>query len=349
MMHRTSEIGGIKIGDEYPVRIAIEIGTYFGTDLERAKDYIRFAKEIGADFLKTEILHDLSIIHDLDMVHTYNTDHGPKTENYRALLERKLVSLEDYEKLIRHAMSQGLPVIASVYDTKGVDLLVSCRAAAAKVASQNVTNRPLIEYCARSGLPLVMDTGNALFHEVAAAVYWAETAGVKCLILNHRPDGSPCPANEQNIRIIRSHAEAFGWPIGFSCHYDGDEMIYLAIGMGARLIEKPTYHKKERDDQDTMFTLHYDKFREMVKKIRSCSDALGDGVRRKQVPYQLECRACLAAGKDIGEGEALTFENVIFPWPMKGIPASQWREAEGLTTSRRLRKGEPITWRDVRR
>lgn len=348
MKQKTVEIAGIKIGDEFPVSIAAEIGTYFGTDLERAKEYIDFAKEVGVDFLKTEIMHDLSIIHDATMTHTYNTDAGPKTENYLKLLARKRVSLEDYEKLFRYSMEKGLPVIASVYDMKGVDFLVSMKAAAAKIASQNNTNRPLIEHCAKSGLPLVMDTGNALFHEVANAVNWAEKSGVVGLVLNHRPDSSPCPASEHNMRIIQSHANAFGWPVGFSCHYEWDEMIYLAIGMGARLIEKPLYHQRFRDDQDTMFVLYYDDFKKMVRKVRNCSVALGDGVRRKQVPYQLDCRACLVASEDIQKGTALSLDNVIFAWPMRGIPAARWNEVVNLVATRDLKKGQPIKWGDIR-
>lgn len=348
MKSRTVEIAGVKIGDEYPVCIASEIGTYFGKDIELAKEYVSVVKEAGAEFLKTELLHDLSILWDPSMTHTYNTDFGPKTENYRSLLARKLVPLSEYEKLFKYSLDYGLPVIASVYDMKGVDFLVSVGGAAVKVASQNITNRPLVEYCAKSGLPFIMDTGNALFHEVAVAVQWAEDCGANGIILNHRPDGSPSPASEQNMRLIQSYAESFGWPVGLSCHYDGDEMVYLAIGMGAKLIEKPLYHKKERDDQDTMFTLHYEKFKEMVRKIHNCSMALGDGVRRKQIPAQLECRACLIATKDIRKGTPLGMDNVIFSWPMKGIPASHWNDVCGLNAARNIKKGEPIKWDDIK-
>lgn len=347
MKDKNVELAGIKIGNNYPVAIAAEIGTYFGTDLGLAKEYIIFAKEVGVEFLKTEILHDLSIIHDASMTHTYNTYNGPKTENYLKLLARKRLSLEDYEKLFRFAKESRLPVIASVYDIKGVDFLVAMQAAAVKIASQNITHRPLIEHCAKSGLPLIIDTGNAFFHEIAEAVQWAETGGVRGLILNHRPDGSPCPANEQNMRILRSIADTFGWPVGFSCHYDGDEMIYLAIGMGARLIEKPLYHKQIRDDQDTMFVLYYDDFREMVRKVRNCSVALGENFRRKQSASQLECRVCLVASKDIQKGTPLSLDNATFAWPMRGIPASNWNDVVGMVAVRDLKKGETIKWTDI--
>lgn len=349
MKNKLVDIAGIKIGNECPVRIAAEIGTYFGQDIELAKEYVNFIKECGVEFLKTEILHDLSVLWDTTMTHTYNTDFGPKTENYRNLLSRKLVSLKDYEKLIKYSLEYGLPVIASVYDFKGVDFIIASGGSAVKVASQNITNRPLIEYCAKSGLPFIMDTGNALFHEVATAVQWAEDSGASGIILNHRPDGSPCPAEKHNMRILVSYASAFGWPVGLSCHYDGDEMVYLSIGMGAKVIEKPIYHKRERDDQDTMFTITYDRFKEMVRKIRNCSNALGDGVRRKQILSQLDCRACLVANRDINTGETISLDNVIFAWPMKGIPASYWKEAESLVASKEIKKGVPIQWGDLKK
>jgi len=342
------DIAGIKIGGQYPVCVAAEIGTYFGTDLEIAKEYIEVAKEAGVEFLKTEILHSLSIIHDDCMVHNYSTDFGTKSENYRSLLTRKKLSLKEYEKLFRYAMDKKFPIIASVYDMKGLDFLVDMGAAAAKVASQNITNRPLIEHCAKSGLPLIMDTGNALLHEVAAAVYWAETCGVPGIVINHRPDGSPCPANKQNLCLIETYNKTFKWPVGLACHYDGDEMIYLAIGLGASFIEKPLYHKKVRDDQDTLFTMHYEAFKEMVKKVRNCSNALGDGIRKVHIAEQLEMRACIVASVDIKEGVPLSFNNVVFAWPMRGISAAYWHEVAGMCASKEIKKGNTISWGDIK-
>lgn len=349
MHQKNVEIGGVLIGGDYPVRISAEIGTYFGKDIGIAKKYIDIAIETGCEFLKGEILHDLSIIHDDTMPHTYMTDFGPKTENYRALLGRKQVSLKDYEKIFHYAQDKGMPVIASVYDVRGVDFLVSVGAAAAKIASQNITHRPLIEYCAKSGLPLIMDTGNARLSEIAAAVQWAQDNGVKSIVLNHRPDGNPCPAAKHNMRILVTLAKVFGWPVGLSCHYDGDEMIYLAIGMGARLIEKPLYHKSQRDDQDTMFTLTFDAFKEMVVKVRNCSLALGSYSRYELIPGQLECRPCLVARENIPVGAALDSDSVIFAWPMKGIAASFWNEVKGLVARRDLEKGKPIQWGDIKK
>lgn len=349
MQKKTVTIGGFLIGEDQPVRIAAEISTYFGKDINIAKEYIDVAKEAGCEFLKGEILHDLSIIHDAAMTHAYMTDSGSKVENYRALLARKQVPLKEYEKLFGYARGIGMPVIASVYDIKGVDFLVSIGAAAAKIASQNIVHRPLIEHCAKSGLPLIMDTGDALLHEIAAAVQWAEDNGVNGLVLNHRPDGNPCPAERHDMRILKTLSDTFGWPVGFSCHYDGDEMIYMAIGMGACIIEKPLYHKKERDDQDTMFTLTYGEFRKMVKKVRNCSAALGNCLRKQALPEKLACRPCVVPAKDIPEGIPFSLDNIVFAWPLKGIMASFWKEIEGAIPVRDLKKGIPIQWGDIKK
>ncbi len=346
MDQRTVYIGSIPVGEEHPVRVCAEIGTYFNKEMDIAQQYVDIAKECGCDFLKGEVLHDLSVIHDGKMEHTYQTDAGAKTENYRALLERKQIPLKSYEKVYRYSIEKGLPVIASVYDKKGVDFLVEIGASAVKTASQNITNRPLIEYCARSGLPLVMDTGNAYLSEIAEAVKWAQDAGVKGLILHHRPDGNPCPPEKHNMRILTSLRQ-FGWPLGLSCHYDGDEMIYLAIGMGARVIEKPFYHKKERDDQDTMFTLTYEGFKTMVKKVRACSLALGKADRTELIPYQVDCRPCVVADRFLKAGTILTDDNVRFAWPLSGIPAALWNDVKGKPVARDIEEGRPIQERDI--
>lgn len=344
---RNVKIGQHVIGQEQPVIVAAEIGTFFDHDMELARTYIDQVKNTGAHFLKTEILHDISVIHDNQLTHTYLTDNGTVVENYKALIQRKIVSLKEYEKLFAYARSIGLPIMASVYDFAGVDFLVSMKAEAVKIASPNIINKPLIEYCASKGFPLLFDTGNALLHEVASAVEWAENKGASGIILNHRPDGHPCPAREHHMRTIECYLESFNWPVGLSCHYDGDEMIYLAIGMGARFIEKPLFHKKKRDDQDTMFTMQMTEFKEMVRKVGNCYEALGKRYRKKQAEYGLLCRPCLVASKDIPQGETISTTNITFAFPMKGIVANLWEQVQGKKTNKPLQKGTPIQYIDL--
>jgi sialic acid synthase SpsE len=348
MEQREVKIGSYEVGETYPVRISAEIGTYFGKDLGLAKEYINVAKEEHCEFLKSEVLHDLSIIHDSTMTHTYLTDDGFKNENYRQLLKRKQNTLEEYEKIFSYAMDQGMPVIASVYDFEGVDFLKSIGAAAAKVATINIANRPLIEHCAKSGLPLIIDTGNAYLDEIASAVRWAEDSAVNGLVLHHRPDGSPCPPEKHNMRILKTLSETFGWPTGLSCHYAGDEMIYLSIGMGARIIEKPLYHKDDHDDQDTMYVMSFNDFREMVRKVRNCSLALGGYTRHELDPVKLSCRPCLVTKKHISKGSKLSWDNVRFAWPMAGISAEHWNDIEGRETLCNIKAGTPIQWNQIK-
>lgn len=344
---RTVEIGGVKIGDEHPVTVAAEIGSFFGQDIGLAKEYIDFAKSVGVDFLKTEILHDLSILHDKSMPITYKTDDGDKTENYYDMLKRKQISLKDYEKLITYSIDKGLPVIASVYDIKGIDFLKAVGGAATKIASQNVTNLPLIEHCAKVGLPMVMDAGNSLLHELAASISWAEQNEIKGIVINHRPDGHPCPPEGHHMRILQTYSQTFDWPVGLACHYPSDEMIYLAIGMGARFIEKPLYHQRHRDDVDTTYVLYYDDYREMVRNVRNCSAALGQRFRTKQSEFGLACRACLVSSENIKKGEKLSISNLDFAWPMTGIHTALWNDVKGKSVKRDLAKGEVIQFGDI--
>lgn len=347
MNDKVVEIGGIKIGESFPVTVAGEIGTFFGKDIGLAKEYISFIKELGIEFLKGEVLHDVNIIHDKQLNITYNTDHGPVTENYCDLLKRKSLTLKEYEEIYTHSNDLGLPLISSVYDMIGVDFLVDMNAAAIKIASQNNQHRPLIEYAAKSELPLVFDTGYALLDEVASLVQWSEDSGAKGIVLNHRPDGNPSPAEGHHLRIMQSHYETFGWPVGLSCHYQGDEMVYLAIGMGARLIEKPLYHKKEGDDLDTMYTLHFDEYKDMITKIRNCSLALGERHRKEHDETQLLFRPCLVSSADIKKGGTFNLDNISFAWPNTGIPAAMYHEINGKTAARDINRGEPITLGDL--
>ena len=55
------------------------------------------------------------------------------TENYRELIERKVVSLDDYSKIFDHCHKQNMDFVVSVYDHEGVQFAKDNNAVALSV------------------------------------------------------------------------------------------------------------------------------------------------------------------------------------------------------------------------
>lgn len=343
-------VGGIPIGDGHPAVFMAEIGTFFNQDVELAARYIRQVKEAGVDILKGEVLHNPDIcLNDETLEHYHTGQAGLRHERYRHLIERKVLPLDRYRKLFQVCRELKIPFVLSVYDREGVDFVKDVGGAALKIASSNIVHAPLIRYAAASGLPIFFDTGKALLEEVARAVRWARDAGGEDFIVHHNPDGHPALPQHHDMRIMQAYKAALDVPVGLSDHHVGDEMLYLAIGMGANVLEKPVCDDPAMVEQDAIFALPISQLTSVVRKCRNAWLALGSPVRRIDESRftATSQRMGLIAARDLRPGEILDESTVTFAFPNKGISVAQWDLVAGHSVRRALKTGAVLVWQDV--
>jgi sialic acid synthase SpsE len=346
--HASVQIGTVPVGDGHPVALAAEIGTYFNQDLGLAKEYLARIVAAKVPLFKSEILHDPDVcLKDSGLNITFAYVAGKQVENYRALIERKTVPLAAYAKLFAACREAGLPWIASVYDFEGIDFLVKEGGAAIKIARHNIAHLPLIAYSARTGLPVIFDAGLVYLDELARAVRVAQKEGAP-VIINHHPGPNPTPAPSQNLRVIQTWKQTFGVPVGLSCHYRGEEILYTAVGLGANLIEKGVVDDNTRVEQDVVSAVNLCDLEGLNQRLLNCSAALGARLPQIPEPRDLNIRKGLVARAPISVGEKLTLANVGFAWPPLGIESEYWEKIDGSSAARNIVPGEAIRWSDVR-
>ena len=341
-------IGGVMVGDAYPTVFVAEIGTFFNQDIELAHSYLNEVAQAGAPVFKTEILHNPNVVlKDSGLVHRYNHAGGTKSEDYRALIERKCVPLSGYRELFAHCRELDIPYVATVYDFEGVDFLAEEGGAAVKLARDNVNNVPLIRYASRTGLPVIFDAGIVYFDEVARAVRLAQDHGAGGVVVNHHPGSNPAPAEAHNMRVMETYKRALGVPVGLACHYRGDELLYLAVGMGANLLEKGVVDDPDRIEQDLVSAAKLSDLKRIIRQVRNCWESIGQAPARHPEPRDLSSRKGLVATCSIAKGGNLGPDNVGFAWPPVGISVENWDEVMGHKATRDLAADEAIGWDDV--
>ena len=244
-MTRSFSIGPFPLDPAQPPLFLAEIGSYFNGDVALAAQMIRqviAARDAVPELplvLKTEILDDPEICLPGDTTETYAAKDGrTRVENYRALIERKVVPLQDYAGLFRLCTDAQVPFVVSVYDFRAADFAADHGASALKIASSNLVHVPLIRHVARKGLPMLIDTGRSTIAEVHRAVATARAAGCEDIVIQHSPDGHPALPKAHNLRIMQTYLQAFGLPVGLSDHHVGVEMLYMSVALGATLLEK---------------------------------------------------------------------------------------------------------------
>ena len=163
-------LGDVPVGDNFPPVFIAEVGSFFNKDIGLALSFLRRIVEAKAPVFKTEILHGaVPVLRDTNVVCRYNHAHGEEVENYRKLIERKVVPLSDYVKLFTAAKDLKTPIIATVFDEKGVDFIEDM-GAGIKISRNNLHHVPLLKRAGESGLPVILDTGEVYLSEISKAV-----------------------------------------------------------------------------------------------------------------------------------------------------------------------------------
>lgn len=327
-----------------------DIGTFFNSDMKLAKEMVDILFESGVQIIKGEILHTADIcLNDSGDEKYLGRESGKQVnENYRALIERKVVSLESYGKLFSYCRQLGMDLILSVYDSEGVDFAVSLGVVALKVASSNITHQPLIEYIAQTKLPVIIDTGHSTVEEISRAVNWARDSGSEKIVVQHSPLPPPNSIESHNLKFMKTLGGVLGVPYGLSDHHQSEEMLYAAVAMGATVVEKGVCPDGMGDEQDGMIALPVSEVKDVLEKIENISLALGDGsrnLRRDREKYK--SRMCLVAKHDLSSGSVVNEENVTFAFPLLGIGTEYWDVVSGKKLVRSVKHGEPITWEDI--
>ena len=175
----------------------------------------------------------------------------------------------------------------------------------------------------------------------------AQDAGAQGVIVNHHPGANPAPPEAHNMRVMQTYKQALGVPVGLACHYRGDEMLYLAVGMGANLLEKGVVDDPDRVEQDLVSAARLSEVADVVRKVSNCWKAIGQAPARHKEPRDLSVRKGLVAKRLIAEGEPLGLDNVRFAWPPLGISVEHWDAVATRRAARIIQRDEVIGWPDV--
>lgn len=325
-------IGSFDTNDR--VLVVAEIGNNHEGDPAVARRLVDLAAEAGADAVKFQTFRTAEFVSASD------------AERY-ARMSRFELPPEVWPELTELAHSRSLLFMSTPLDLTSADMLAPL-VDAFKVASGDIDFFPLLSRVAATRKPVVLSTGQSDLGDVARAV---EALGKDVAIL-HCVSSYPAPEEEINLRAIPALAERFpGHTIGYSDHTAGLDAAPLAVGCGARIIEKHfTLDTSFSSFRDHQLSADPDDLRELVRRIRASETLLGE--RRKDVqPSEREMRVAvrrsIAAARALPAGHVLGEADLVWTRPADGLRPGD----EGLIVGRPLRRdvdaGEHLRREDV--
>jgi N,N'-diacetyllegionaminate synthase len=254
------------------VIVIAEVGSNYDGDLELAKRYVLAASESGADVVKFQTLRKNLLVAPRLYDGRIARD-NPVHANF-ANLE---LPPEWHYELKAVADQAGLEFMSSPFHLEAVALLESVGVRSYKIASGDITFRPLLEAVGRTGKKVVLSTGASTEDEVAATLDVLDSAGAADVSLLHCVSNYPPAWEEMNLRAIATLSARFGRRVGISDHTPGYLVPVAAVALGAKLIEKHVTFDRGRAGPDHPFAMTLPEFAEMVQKVRLLETALGDG------------------------------------------------------------------------
>lgn len=203
-----------------------------------------------------------------DSPHSFGKTYG----EHRAFLE-----LDDQAHLevYRHAKSLGLDFVETLCSLGCLSLLKLFTPDRLKVASRDLTNLPLLEAMAETKIPIILSTGMAGKKELddALEVITRHHSDIAILHCVSQYPTLPDNLNLRSITYLLKHYPQY--TIGFSDHTIGISAPAVAVGMGAKIIEKHVTIDRHMKGTDQQGSLGPDGVNRMVRDIRITERWLG--------------------------------------------------------------------------
>ena len=316
------------------IKVIAEIGWNHCGDIELAKKFIDKAKDSNADYAKFQ---------------TWSTKRlKPGTwdkDGRREIYNKAELTKNEHEELIQYCSSININFLSSVFSISDAQLLKEVGCDIVKIPSFESRNKELIEYCDRNFETLILSTGTSTFEEIKDSVQRIKKA---ILYLMHCVSVYPGTFQEANIPKM-NRLKVLSHNVGLSDHIPGVESAKIAIGEGAKIIEKHFTIDKSLPGRDNKFSILPDELKDLTSSIKMAHKALGKGSfeMKSAEESNIKFRRSIYIVENIKKGDIFTTQNIRRIRPGYGLPPKDFKNILGKKASRDLIRGNPLGLDDI--
>lgn len=336
-------IGDRLVGKGHPVFVIAEAGVNHNGKLSLAFDLIDAALTAGADAVKFQTFIAENLATYAAGKANYQKQSADDSESQLEMVRRLQLSFADFEKLKQRCDELEITFLSTAFDFQSVEFLNELNVAAFKISSGDLTNHPLLELVAGKRRPVILSTGMGDLAEVAEAVEVIRAANNDDIALLQCVTNYPADAADVNLRAMRTMAEAFAVPVGYSDHTLGIEIALAATALDASIIEKHFTLDRQLPGPDHRASLEPPELQAMIAGIRKVEASLGDGIKApasSEADNARVARRSIVATRDIQAGSILLREAVGFKRPGTGLPPKMLEKVIGHTARVDVKNGE---------
>jgi len=331
---------------ETPLIVA-EIGVNHECQLKKAYQMIDELAEIGGVAAKFQVYNAKRLATKASPAY-WDRSREPTNTQYELFTKYDRLSEADYASLSEHARRRRIEFLATPFDNQSADFLEPL-VSAFKIASADITNKPLIEHIAAKDKPILLSTGASEIDEISRAIGWIRNISTCGLAVLHCILNYPTRIVDANLGMIRHLNQAFpDCVIGYSDHTLADytdDVLPAAWMIGARIIEKHYTWDKTLPGNDHYHSIDKEDLARLIKKLKYLREIIGASTKHSlpsEEPARINARRSLVAQRLIPKGTRIRTEDMIPKRPGTGISPAFVDSVVGCIAATNIEEDEVI-------
>ena len=333
---------------ENPNRIYViaEAGLNHGGNKERALALVRAAKWAGADAVKFQTFRADRVA----STKPATLGHTKGQPNMQELFKKLELPFDAFTASHKEAKRIGIEFLSTPFDEQSADFLDQLGVNAFKIASGDITHRPLIEHVSRKGKPVLLSTGMSTAEEIEHAIDWMHTQSNDQVVLLHCVSSYPAKQEELNLKSVQYLRDRFGVPVGFSDHSVGTLGSVVATSLGAQVIERHFMIETRGDMPDHAVSMDAKALKAHVEELRTIGTILGERGKfasEAESRNKTASRRALYANRPIAPGETIDAGMLHALRPATGISPEFVDSVIGKQALTPIEAGSPVQWESI--
>ncbi len=329
--------------DANRIYVIAEAGLNHGGSKERALALVRAAKWAGADAVKFQTFK----AERLASSKPASLSHTKSQPNLQELFKKLELPYDTFRALHKEAQRLGIAFLSTPFDEESADFLDELGVSAFKLASGDITHRPLIEHVSKKGKPVLMSTGMSTVEEIEKAIDWMHTQSNDQIILLHCVSSYPAKSEELNLKSVQYLRDRFGVPVGFSDHSVGSLGSIVATSLGAQVIERHFMIDTRGETPDHAVSMDAKQLKLHIEELRSVCTVLGERGKfatEAESRNKTASRRALYAKRAITPGEVIDADMLYAVRPEIGISPEFVHSVVGRHAVTNIEANAPVQW-----
>lgn len=356
MKEKSIEIAGHILAEDTRPFIVAEAGVNYYDIAEKlsilplkaAEKMIEEAAKSGADAIKFQTYKAEKLT--IEDSPTYWEENATQREFFK---KYDKFGEGEFQKLSEYAKKRDIIFMSTPFDKESADFLDDLMPVF-KIASADITNKPLLEHIARKGKPIFLSTGASTIGEIETALRNIKESGNEQVVLLHCILSYPTEYKDANLGMIEHLRKVFPHNlVGYSDHTMVDRnMIVLTIAavLGAVVIEKHFTLDKKLPGNDHYHAMDPDNLKRFTENLLLLEKIIGEGEKKpieKELLARKFARRSLVAKQDIPEGTIITEEMLTEKRPGTGISPVFVKFVVGRKATSDIKADTVISWNQI--